>query len=78
MHPRVWGHFLNAHYLVDLERAQKVRYRPGGKGGTAPYQLLNAGQFPSQTPGYSTTSTVGRDRPKLPIKPGLPVVVYPS
>ena len=48
--PRAWGHFLNAHYLADIERQQKVRYRPGGKGGTAPYELLNAEQFPNHTP----------------------------
>ena len=48
--PRAWGHFLNEHYLVDIERQQKVRHRPGGKGGTAPYELLNAGLFPGHTP----------------------------
>lgn len=48
--PRAWGHFLNEHYLLELERQQKVRYRPGGKGGSAPYQLLNAEQFPNHTP----------------------------
>jgi len=50
VHPRAWGHFLNTHYLVDLERQQKVRHRPGGKGGTAPYELLNAEHFPNHTP----------------------------
>jgi hypothetical protein len=48
--PRAWGHFLNEHYLADIERLQKVRYRPGGKGGAAPYELLNAEQFPNDTP----------------------------
>jgi hypothetical protein len=50
VHPRAWGHFLNEHYLPDIERQQKVRYRPGGKGGSAPYELLNAEQFPNHTP----------------------------
>jgi hypothetical protein len=50
VHPRAWGHFLNAHYLVDIDQQQRVRYRPGGKGGTAPYELLNAEQFPDHTP----------------------------
>ena len=50
VHRRAWGHLLNAHYLPDIERQQKVRYRPGGKGGSAPYELLNAGQFPDHTP----------------------------
>ncbi len=50
MRPRAWGHFLNEHYLADVERQQKVRYRPGGKGGSAPYVLLNAEQFPNHTP----------------------------
>ncbi len=48
--PRAWGHFLNAHYLVNIERQQKVRYRLGGKGDCAPYELLNAEQFPNHTP----------------------------
>jgi len=48
--PRAWGHLLNVHYLVDLERQQRVRYRPGGKGTAAPYELLNAEQFPNHTP----------------------------
>jgi hypothetical protein len=50
VHRRAWGHFLNVHYLVDIERQQKVRYRPGGTGSTAPYELLNAEQFPDHTP----------------------------
>ncbi len=50
VHPRAWGHLLNEHYLPDIERQQKVRYRPGGKGGSAPYELLNAEQFPQHTP----------------------------
>lgn len=48
--PRAWGHFFNAHYLVDLERRQRVRHRLGGQGTAAPYELLNAEQFPEQTP----------------------------
>jgi hypothetical protein len=48
--PRAWGHFLNEHYLVDIERQQKVRHRPGGDGGAAPYELLNAEQFLNHTP----------------------------
>jgi hypothetical protein len=50
VHPRAWGHFLNIHYLMDIERQQKVRHRTGGKGGTAPYKLLNADRFPDHTP----------------------------
>jgi hypothetical protein len=48
--PRAWGHFLNAHYLVDIDRQQRVRNRIGGKGTAAPYELLNAEQFPGHTP----------------------------
>jgi len=50
VHRRAWGHLLNEHYLPDIERQQKVRHRPGGKGGSTPYELLNAGQFPDHTP----------------------------
>jgi hypothetical protein len=50
VHRRAWGHLLNEHYLPDIERQQKVRHRPGGKGGSAPYELLNAEQFPDHTP----------------------------
>ncbi len=50
VHRRAWGHLLNEHYLPDIERQQKVRYRPGGTGGSAPYELLNAEQFPYHTP----------------------------
>jgi hypothetical protein len=48
--PRAWGHFLNEHYLAEIERQQKVRHRPGGTGGGAPYELLNAAQYPDHTP----------------------------
>jgi len=41
-----WGHFLNAHYLYDIETRQKVGRKRGGTGGAAPYVLANAEAYP--------------------------------
>lgn len=42
-----WGHFLNAHYLVDVERKQRHGRRHGGNGTCDPYILLDAGDYPA-------------------------------
>jgi hypothetical protein len=43
------GHLLNEHYLAAIEPAQKVGHKPGGRGGTAPYRLLNGDDYPGAT-----------------------------
>ncbi len=46
-----WGHFLNAHYLADIEAYQKVRRKRGGINGAVPYMLANSEVYPDcQTP----------------------------
>src|SRR6266540_3930268 len=41
-----WGHLLNEHYLLAIEQAQKEGRKRGGRGGRAPYELVNADAFP--------------------------------
>jgi hypothetical protein len=47
MHRDAWGHLLNANYLSDIQQCQKQGRKEGGKGDAAPYELLNADDFPS-------------------------------
>ena len=44
-----WGHLLNEHYLSAIEQSQKAGRKRGGRGGCAPYELLNADIFPDVT-----------------------------
>jgi hypothetical protein len=44
-----WGHFLNVHYLLDIQHCQKKGRRPGGRGTADPYVLLDADEFPDNT-----------------------------
>ncbi len=41
-----WGHFLNAHYLVEIENKQKHGRKHGGEGGRDPYVLLDTHTYP--------------------------------
>jgi hypothetical protein len=49
VHPQAWGHLLNQHYLIEIERCQKVRNKRGGAGTATPYELINAAQYPPNT-----------------------------
>ena len=40
---------LNEHYLLAIEQAQKEGRKRGGRGGRAPYELVNADAFPDTT-----------------------------
>jgi hypothetical protein len=46
LRPSAWGHLLNEHYLRPIEEKQKSGRRRGGKGGPAPFELINAAEFP--------------------------------
>ncbi len=41
VHRHAWGHFLNEHYLFNIEDHQKSGRRPGGKGGADPFELVD-------------------------------------
>lgn len=42
-HKGRWGHLLNEHYLVDIEKHQRAGYRKRPRGGTAPYRYVGSG-----------------------------------
>ncbi len=44
--PDGWGHLLNAHYLLDIEKRQKQGRKPGGAGTSAPYVPAQCGDIP--------------------------------
>jgi hypothetical protein len=47
VHEGAWGHFLNAHYLYDVEREQKRGRKRGPKQPNAtPFVLVNANDYP--------------------------------
>ncbi|MEZ4767480.1 MAG: hypothetical protein R2844_03535 [Caldilineales bacterium] len=51
MKPGGWGHLLNAHYLIDVEKRQKRGRKPGGAGTSAPYVPMHTGTAESdETP----------------------------
>jgi hypothetical protein len=41
-----WGHLLNQHYLSGIDEFQKEGHKRGGKGGSEPFQLINAKSYP--------------------------------
>lgn len=43
------GHLLNEHYLRPIEDQQKVGRKRGGKGGCAPFVMLDHERFPDET-----------------------------
>ncbi|NJN47013.1 MAG: hypothetical protein HC808_11630 [Candidatus Competibacteraceae bacterium] len=51
VHKGAWGHFLNVHYLFDIQHHQKQGRKQGGAGNAKPYVLGNPDDSPvSQTP----------------------------
>jgi hypothetical protein len=52
MNRDAWGHLLNEHYLLPIERSQKTRRKPGGNGTCAPYEPLAAGAPPPRLFSY--------------------------
>jgi hypothetical protein len=50
-HFETWGHLLNEHYLFAIEEYQKAGQKKGGSGGSAPFKLVNAQDYPGfETP----------------------------
>ena len=45
-HFGTWGHLLNEHYLLGIEEYQKAGQKKGGAGGSAPFKLVNAQDYP--------------------------------
>ena len=44
---RAWGHLLNQHYLAPIDEAQKVGHKRGGRGGSAPFELIDGRTHPN-------------------------------
>lgn len=49
IHRGAWGHLLNEHYLRPIEQQQKVGRRRGGRGGRAPFDVLDPDSLPDAT-----------------------------
>jgi len=50
-HDGAWGHLLNAHYLIDIDKAQRQRSNAGnGPPGAAPYVLIEGTAPPGTVP----------------------------
>lgn len=48
-HDGAWGHLLNAHYLIDIDRAQRQRVH-GGTPNADPYVLIEGSALPGTLP----------------------------
>jgi hypothetical protein len=74
MRPGGWGHLLNDHYLQPIESAQRVGYKRGGRGGAAPFRLLNPEAVHEAAPrlfayingGAPSAPIAAQDPPSLP------------
>jgi hypothetical protein len=50
-HDGAWGHLLNAHYLIDIDKAQRYGSpTPPGQAGAAPYVLIDGTAAPATVP----------------------------
>jgi hypothetical protein len=45
-----WGHLLNEHYLIEIDKHQRMGYRKRPLGGSAPYVVAGGSEEDGQTP----------------------------